>query len=173
MVTSILMITIGYLAVMLFIGFKTRGYSDKSLASYSIADKNMPFYLLMFTFVASTFGAGNFIGHADQGYREGLSWIAFILGEQGAPIIFAFTFAKFASKYSFNTLAEFLDELVVKDKLTRAISGFILCLPGIAWVGGQAMGIGLLYSVFTGQDPTFYNGPKILDTKKGDVKVGI
>src|SRR5699024_4468895 len=152
MVTSILMITIGYLAVMLFIGFKTRGYSDKSLASYSIADKNMPFYLLMFTFIATTFGAGNFIGHADQGYREGLSWIAFILGEQGAPIILAFTFAKFASQFSFNTLAEFLDNLVVKDRLTRAISGFILCLPGVAWVGVQAMGIGLLYSIFTGKN---------------------
>lgn len=149
-----IIMTVVYFAAMLAIGFWSRGKADESLSAYAIGNKRFPFYLICFTFIATTFGAGNFIGHGDQGYRYGLAWIAFVLGEQSAPIIFAFTIAKFGARYSFNTLAEFFDNLVVKDNFTRAVAGILLALPCVAWVGGQAMGIGYIFSQLTGLNET-------------------
>jgi len=69
---------------------------------------------------------------------------------ESAPIIFALFLARFGARYSFNTSAEFFDELMVKDKFTRLICGILLALPCVAWVGGQAMGIGFIFNQLTG-----------------------
>lgn len=155
MMTVIWLVTIVYLALMMYIGFWTKKRAEKDMQSYSIAGKQLPFYLLFWTFIATMFGAGNFIGNADKMGAVGVSWLPFIWGEQGGKILFALTLAGFVARFSYNTMADFLDDLVVKNKHVKAISGILLSTLGIAWTGGQAMGIGALYSTFTGANPLF------------------
>lgn len=147
-------LTIAFLIGMIGIGIWTSKRAQSNFSEYAIGGKQIPFYLLFFTFFATVFGVGNFIGHADKGAQIGLAWLPYIWGEQGGKIVMALTIAAFAARYSFSTMAEFIDNLIVKDRFVRALAGVLLSLVGIAWTGAQAMGFGDMYHIFTGADPT-------------------
>ncbi|HHX24540.1 MAG TPA: sodium:solute symporter family protein, partial [Thermoanaerobacterales bacterium] len=82
-------------------------------------------------------GAGNFIGHAAQGYKIGMLDIPFVFGEQGSKILFAIVFAGIAGRFTYNTVSEMMDDLMIRDKFTRALMGILTASIMIAWVGGQ------------------------------------
>lgn len=147
-------LTILYLIILLTIGLKATKVAEKSYDSFTIGEKSLPIYILIFTMFASVFGAGNFIGHADQAYSVGVKWLFFIFGESGAIFVFALTAASVASKYSYKTFPELIDEEYFSDRYVRAISGTIMALPGVAWLGGQAMGIGYIFELLTGTNAT-------------------
>lgn len=151
---GIWILTVVYLGALVVIGILTSKRAGSSFSEYAIGGKQVPYVLLFFTFIATVFGVGNFVGHADKGAQVGLAWLPYIWGEQGGKIVVALTIAAVAAKYSFSTMAEFLENLVVKDRMVRALAGILLSLIGIAWTGAQAMGIGSLYQIFTGADPT-------------------
>ncbi|HHV82304.1 MAG TPA: sodium:solute symporter family protein [Tepidanaerobacter syntrophicus] len=140
-------------AFFLWIGFKVRHKASASFADYSIAGGSLPLFLIFFTEFANIMGVGNFVGHAAKGYANGLPWLFFILGEQGSKIIFALVFAGFAGRYTYSTFIEMIDDLVVKDKVTRVIGAILACSIMIAWTGGQAKGFGTIFQVITGANP--------------------
>ena len=76
----------------------------------------------------------------------------FIFGESGSIFVFALTAATIASRYSYKTFPELVDKEYFSDKYVRAISGIIMARPGVAWLGGQAMGIGYIFELLTGTD---------------------
>ncbi len=152
--SSIWVVTAGYLAVSLFIGTWASSRGQSSYEHYTIGDKKLRYWHIMFTFFATSFGAGNILGNADKAYKVGLPWIAYILGAQGSKILFAVFLVGFLARYRYKSLAEFTNEIIVKDKVTRILSALLLCGPCIAWTGAQAMGVGLLFKYFTGADPT-------------------
>lgn len=98
-------------------------------------------------------GAGNFVGHAGSGYENGISWLAFIAGEQGAKIVFALVFAGLAGRLTYNTVPEMIDDLLVRDELTRVLCGILGACVMVAWVGSQGKAFGEIFAVFTGADP--------------------
>lgn len=128
--------------------------ASTSFANFAIAGGTLPFILLLFTDIATIMGVGNFVGHSSKGYEIGLANIPFVVGEQGAKVIFALVFAGFAAKFAYKTLAELMNDLLLRDKIARALVGLLTSSIMIAWVGGQAKGMGALFSVFTGTDPT-------------------
>lgn len=154
MVALVWAITGAYLLVMLYVGYKSSKIAEKNYDSFTVGEKSLPYYLLVFTMIASVFGASNFVGHGDQAYHMGVRWLFFIAGESGAIIIFALTAAPFAARYNYKTLPELIDNVYVNDKYVRAIGGILLALVGIAWTGGQAMAIGYIYNLTTGLDAT-------------------
>lgn len=151
--TLIWIITILMCAVFMFITWKVKDSASMSFSNYAIGGKNLPIYLIFFTQFATIMGVGNFVGHAGSGYTTGLPWMAFILGEQGSKIIFALLFAGLAGKFSYNTFPEMLDDLFVRDKVTRGIAGVLAACIMIAWVGGQGKAMGHLFNIITGVDP--------------------
>lgn len=140
-----------YFAMLIGVSAYSSKKAGKSFTAFAIGGGALPVIYVVFTSIASQFGSGNFIGHGDSGYLLGLPWIPFVIGEQFALAIFAFLFARF-HQYNYNTLAEFCDRRITRDNVTRAIIGVLIALPCLAWVGGQAMGLGFLFNQLTGID---------------------
>lgn len=140
-----------YFAMLIGVSAYSGKTANKSFTAFAIGGGALPVIYVIFTSIASQFGSGNFIGHGDSGYLLGLPWIPFVIGEQFALAVFAFLFARF-HKYNYNTLSEFCDRRITRDKVTRAIIGVLIALPCLAWVGGQAMGLGFLFNHLTGID---------------------
>ncbi|MBR1897021.1 MAG: sodium:solute symporter family protein, partial [Pyramidobacter sp.] len=121
---------------------------------YAIGGATFSILMIFFTQFASIMGAGNFIGHAGSGYANGVSWLVFIAGEQGAKIVFALTFAGFAGTMRYNTLPALIDDLITRDKVTRILAGILSASIMVAWAGGQGKAFGEIFNVFTGVNPT-------------------
>ncbi len=79
-------LTVIICGVFLVISWKVRERSGQSFKHYAIGGATFSIIMIFFTQFASIMGAGNFIGHAGSGYMNGISWLAFIAGEQGAKI---------------------------------------------------------------------------------------
>lgn len=139
--------------VFLIISWKVTGKAQSSFSNYAIGGKSFPIYLIFFTQFATIMGVGNFIGHAGKGYQFGLPWLIFILGEQGSKIIFALFFAGLAGRLTYNTFPEMMDDLIVRDKVTRALGGILASMIMIAWIGGQGKAFGNIFNIITGADP--------------------
>lgn len=138
-----------------FIGMslRFRKKSNESFLQFAIAGGTLPFFLILFTDIATIMGVGNFVGHSSKGFEIGVANIPFIIGEQGAKILFALLFAGFAARFTYKSIAELLNDLILRDKVSRALVGILTSAIMIAWIGGQAKGMGQLFSVFTGADP--------------------
>ena len=146
-------LTIIICSIFLIVSWKVKEVSNQSFKHYSIGGKSFSFFMIFFTEFATIMGAGNFIGHAGSGYVNGISWLAFIVGEQGAKIVFALTFAGFAGELKYNTLPEMIDDLITRDKITRILAGILSSCIMIAWIGGQGKAFGQIFNVFTGINP--------------------
>lgn len=140
---------------LLFIGMSLvfRKKSSESFLQFAIAGGTLPFFLILFSDIATIMGVGNFIGHSSKGFESGIANIPFIIGEQGSKIIFALLFAGFAARFTYKSIGELLNDLILRDKISRAIVGILTSGIMIAWIGGQAKGMGALFSVFTNTDP--------------------
>ncbi|MBQ6321698.1 MAG: sodium:solute symporter family protein [Lachnospiraceae bacterium] len=136
--------------IFLVISWRVRGDANKSFSSYAIGSGSFNLWLIFFTQFASIMGVSNFFSHAGNAYVQGVGILAFILGEQGSKIVFALTLAGLIGKFTYNTLPEMIDDLIVRDKLTRAMAAVMASLIMIASVGGQAKAFGDLFEVFTG-----------------------
>lgn len=146
-------ITIIMCGAFLFISWKVQGKANESFSNFAIGGKSFPMYLIFFTQFATIMGVGNFVGHAGKGYTQGLPWMAFILGEQGSKIIFALFFAGLAGRFTYNTFPEMIDDLIARDRITRALGGLLASMIMIAWVGGQGMAFGSIFKIATGANP--------------------
>ena len=145
--------TFALCAVYFFIAIKQKKEAELSFSNYAIGGGKIPFFLLFFTHFANIMGVGNFMGHAGSAYINGLPWLAFIVGEQGSKIIFAIFFAGLAGRMTYNTFPEMIDDLITRDKITRALCGVLASSIMIAWVGGQGKAFGELFATFTGVSP--------------------
>lgn len=146
-------LTVVVCGIFLIISWRVKGQANESFSHYAIGGSSFPMLLIFFTQFATIMGAGNFIGHAGSGYEEGVGWLAFILGEQGSKIVFALVFAGLAGHFTYNTMPEMIDDLIVRDKLTRILCGLLSTCIMVAWVGGQGKAFGEIFQVFTGADP--------------------
>ena len=150
---AISVLTIGLFVIYFFIAVRQKSKAEESFSNYAIGGGTLPFYLLFFTHFANIMGVGNFMGHAGSAYVNGLPWLAFIVGEQGSKILFALVFAGMAGRMTYNTFPEMIDDLITRDKITRAMCGLLASSIMIAWVGGQGKAFGELFGVFTGVNP--------------------
>ncbi|HYE82896.1 MAG TPA: sodium:solute symporter family protein [Clostridia bacterium] len=147
------LITIVMCGAFLYISWRVKDQANMSFSNYAIGGKSFPMYLIFFTQFATIMGVGNFIGHAGKGYAQGLPWMAFVLGEQGSKIIFALFIAGLAGRFTYNTFPEMIDDLISRDKVTRALAGLLASMIMIAWVGGQGKAFGNIFNIATGADP--------------------
>lgn len=64
-----------------------------------------------------------------------------------------------------------MNDLILRDKIARALVGLLTSAIMIAWIGGQSKGMGDLFAVFTGVDPVpmiiFFSGVFIIYTMIG------
>ena len=115
--------------VFLVISWKVKDQANQSFSSYAIGSGSFNLWLIFFTQFASIMGVSNFFSHAGNSYEQGLGILAFILGEQGSKIVFALTVAGLIGRFTYNTLPELIDDLIVRDKLTRAMASVRVARP--------------------------------------------
>lgn len=149
--TWIVTIVLSLFFIAMSMGFKKK--ADMSFAHYAIAGGTLPFFLILFTDIATIMGVGNFVGHSSKGFDVGIANIPFVIGEQGSKIIFALVFAGFAARFTYKSVGEMINDLILRDRISRALIGILTSAIMIAWIGGQAKGMGHLFGVFTGTDP--------------------
>lgn len=140
--------------IFFYISYKVKDNASASFSAYSIGGGTFPMFLIFFTQFATIMGAGNFIGHAGNGYMIGVSQLVFIAGEQGSKILFALVFAGMAGRFTYNSMPEMIDDLITRDKITRALIGILAASIMLAWVGGQGKALGSVFETFTGANAT-------------------
>ncbi len=173
MTAIVVIITLVFCGVFLWISFRVKDSASSSFAMYAIGGGDLPLYLIVFSDIATIMGAGNFIGHATQGFTKGIAHIPFIIGEQGSKIIFALVFAGFAGRFTYITISDLMYDLFHRDKITKAITGLLTFGIMAAWLGGQAKGLGYIFQQFTGVNPIpviiFFNVAFIVYTYLGGI----
>lgn len=171
--TIVITVTVVFCVVFFIVSWRVKDSAASSFAMYAIGGGALPLYLILFSDLATIMGAGNFIGHASSGFTKGISHIPFIIGEQGSKIVFALVFAAFAGRFTYITVSELMYDLIHRDKVTQAITGVLTGSIMLAWLGGQAMGLGYIFEQFTDIDPVpviiFFNAVFILYTYLGGV----
>ncbi|MCP4299588.1 MAG: sodium:solute symporter family protein [Gammaproteobacteria bacterium] len=171
--TIVLTVTVVFCVVFFIVSWRVKDSAASSFAMYAIGGGALPLYLILFSDLATIMGAGNFIGHATSGFTKGISHIPFIVGEQGSKIVFALVFAGFAGRFAYITISDLMYDLLHRDKITQAITGLLTGSIMLAWLGGQAMGLGYIFEQFTNIDPVpviiFFNAVFILYTYLGGV----
>ncbi len=157
----------------MYISYRVKDQGSSSFAMYAIGGGALPLFLIVFSDIATIMGAGNFIGHATSGFIKGMSHIPFIIGEQGAKIVFALVFAGLAGKFTYNTVSGMMYDLIHRDKVSKAIVGLLTMGIMLAWLGGQAKGLGYVFEQFTGMNPIpviiFFNIIFIVYTYMGGI----
>lgn len=149
--TWVVTIVLSVIFILMSLAFRKK--SSESFMQFAIAGGTLPFFLILFTDIATIMGVGNFIGHSSKGFETGVANIIFIIGEQGSKIIFALVFAGFAARFTYKSIGELINDLVLRDKIARALVGILTSAIMIAWIGGQAKGMGTLFGTFTNTDP--------------------
>jgi Na+/proline symporter len=171
--TIVITVTLVFCVIFFLVSWRVKDSATSSFAMYAIGGGALPLYLVLFSDIATIMGAGNFIGHATSGFAKGVSHIPFIIGEQGSKIIFALVFAGFAGRFTYITISDLMYDLLHRDKVTKAITGLLTGSIMLAWLGGQAMGLGYIFQQFTNIDPVpviiFFNAVFILYTYMGGV----
>jgi len=171
--TIVITVTVVFCVVFFIVSWRVKDSAASSFAMYAIGGGALPLYLILFSDLATIMGAGNFIGHASSGFTKGISHIPFIIGEQGSKIVFALVFAAFAGRFTYITVSDLMYDLIHRDKVTQAITGVLTGSIMLAWLGGQAMGLGYIFEQFTDIDPVpviiFFNAVFILYTYLGGV----
>lgn len=154
MSTIFFLLTAVICGIFLLISWKVGGKASESFSQYAIGGASFGMLLIFFTQFASIMGVSNFFAHAGNAYEQGVGIFAFILGEQGSKIVFAFLFAGIIGKFTYNTIPELINDLIVRDKLTRAMCGILASIIMISCVGSQGKAFGDLFEVFTGTSAT-------------------
>ncbi len=171
--TIVITVTLIFCVVFFAVSWRVKDSAASSFAMYAIGGGALPLYLILFSDLATIMGAGNFIGHASSGFTKGISHIPFIIGEQGSKIVFALLFAGFAGRFTYITVSDLMHDLLHRDRITKAITGILTGSIMLAWLGGQAMGLGYIFQQFTDIDPVpviiFFNAVFILYTYLGGV----
>lgn len=135
-------------------GWANRKAAGRSFTNFAIAGTSLPLAVIAFTDLSTIMGAGNFVGEAEKGHQVGYTQLAFVVGEQGSKVVFALVFAGFAGRFAYRSLGEMMNDLLLRDKVSRMIIALLTLALMVSWIGGQGLGMGLLFHVLTGADPT-------------------
>lgn len=154
MSTIFFLLTALVCGIFLLISWKVGSKASESFSQYAIGGASFGMLLIFFTQFASIMGVSNFFAHAGNAYEQGVGIFAFIFGEQGSKIVFAFLFAGIIGKFTYNTIPELINDLIVRDKVTRAMCGILASIIMISCVGSQGKAFGDLFEVFTGSSST-------------------
>jgi SSS family solute:Na+ symporter len=126
----VITVVVVYCIAMLVIGWAMSG-RVKAAKDYFIAGKEIPWWLLMATSVATWFGAGFFTGMAGKGYELGVGGFMAAFGYAFWNMVWCLLMVKILSKASSLTIPEYIEDRY--DQKTRIAFAVIqvIALTGI------------------------------------------
>ena len=133
-----------YFAGIMFIVFRTK--ESKNTEDYFLAGRQLPFWALSITFIASWWGGGSAIDLVDHGFNQGISsfWI------YGMPVLFStflmYLFSKAIRKIGSITQPQLMEERY--DKKVAFLLSLLILIFMILGVATQAVVIGNFFQSF-------------------------
>ena len=119
---SVLVITL--LSIILYGVWKSRG--TKNIEGYLLADRQLPWYQVGFSVMATQASAITFLSAPGQAYSDGLRFVQFYFGLPLAMVVICVAFIPVFSKLNVYTAYEYLEKRF--DNKTRSLTAFLFLL---------------------------------------------
>ncbi|MFA6152689.1 MAG: sodium:solute symporter [Chitinophagaceae bacterium] len=165
---SVLIITL--LSIILYGVWKSRG--TKNIEGYLLADRQLPWYSVGLSVMATQASAITFLSAPGQAYSDGLRFVQFYFGLPLAMIVICIAFIPVFQRLNVYTAYEYLENRF--DNKTRSLTAFLFLLQrglstGItiyapAIILSTILGVGITYTTL------FMGGAVILYTVYGGTK---
>lgn len=139
-----------YVAVLMFFGWyiprKQHGGED-----FLLGGRNVPFFLVLGTTLATLVGTGSTMGAVGSAYRTGWGGVLVGIGQAVGFFTLTFTFVK-SRDLKFVTETEELAYYYDNNKLLKIIISIMLSLASIGWLGAHLLGGSSYLAHITGID---------------------
>lgn len=109
---------------------------------FLLGGRSLPFFLTMGTTVATMVGTGSSMGAVGFGYANGWAGALYGVGGSLGILILAFVFAP-VRKFKFMTVSEELSYYVGANKAVKNITGVLMFVASVGWLGAHIMGGGM------------------------------
>ncbi len=165
---SVLMITL--LSIILYGVWKSRG--TKNIEGYLLADRQLPWYSVGLSVMATQASAITFLSAPGQAYSDGLRFVQFYFGLPLAMIVICIAFIPVFQRLNVYTAYEYLENRF--DNKTRSLTAFLFLLQrglstGIT-IYAPAIILSTILSVSITYTTLFMGGAVILYTVYGGTK---
>src|SRR6218665_261000 len=115
----VLIVTLSF--IIIYGVWKSRG--AKNIEGYLLADRQLPWYHVGLSVMATQASAITFLSAPGQGYSDGLRFVQFYFGLPLAMVVLCITFIPIFHKLSVFTAYEFLEKRF--DNKTRSLTAFL------------------------------------------------
>lgn len=150
--------------------FKSRG--TKSVDSFLLADRQLPWYHVGLSVMATQASAITFLSAPGQGYSDGLRFVQFYFGLPLAMIVLCVTFIPIFHKLNVYTAYEYLEKRF--DTKTRTLTAFLFLLQrGISTgitIYAPAIVLSTILTINISYTTVFTGGVVIIYTVYGGTK---
>ncbi|PQJ12821.1 sodium:solute symporter [Flavipsychrobacter stenotrophus] len=103
-----------------------KGRRQSSAHSYLLADKQMPWYIVLLGIMATQASAITFLSAPGQAYTDGMRFVQYYFGLPIAMVVISVTFIPIFRKQNVYTAYEYLEQRF--DKKTRLLTSFLFLL---------------------------------------------
>ena len=104
--------------------YKSR--TTKNLDGYFLSNREMPWYIVLFSIMGTQASAITFLSAPGQAYTDGMRFVQYYFGLPLAMIVLCITFVPIFHKYKLYTAYEFLERRF--DVKTRTLTSFLFLL---------------------------------------------
>ncbi|MBX2921349.1 MAG: sodium:solute symporter [Chitinophagaceae bacterium] len=111
-------------AIIIYGVFKSR--TTKNLDGYFLSNREMPWYVVLFSIMGTQASAITFLSAPGQAYTDGMRFVQYYFGLPLAMIVLCITFVPIFHKYRLYTAYEFLERRF--DVKTRTLTSFLFLL---------------------------------------------
>lgn len=119
-----IVLVITLLSIIVYGIWKSRG--TKNIESYLLADRQLPWYHVGLSVMATQASAITFLSAPGQGYTDGLRFVQFYFGLPLAMVLLCITFIPIFHKLNVYTAYEYLEKRF--DNKTRTLTAFLFLL---------------------------------------------
>ncbi|PUZ23107.1 sodium:solute symporter [Chitinophaga parva] len=104
--------------------YKSRG--QRNMDSYFLADKGMPWYIVLLSIIGTQASAVTFLSAPGQAYTDGMRFVQYYFGLPLAMVVLCITFVPIFNKLNIYTAYEFLEQRF--DLKTRTLTSVLFLL---------------------------------------------
>lgn len=148
----VLLLTIG--GIVFYGSWKGRE-AKHSLKGFLLADRELPWYHILLSVMATQASAITFLSVPGQAYTDGMRFVQFYLGLPIAMIVLSVTFIPQYYQLKIFTAYQFLEERF--DSKTRILTSFLFLIPRALSTGVTIAAPSIILSTLLGWDLTWTN----------------
>ncbi len=130
--------------------------SKQSLQGFLLADRELPWYHVLLSMMATQASAITFLSAPGQAYTDGMRFVQFYLGLPLAMIVLSITFIPQFFRLKVYTAYQFLEERF--DAKTRILTSLLFLIPRALSTGVTIAAPSIILSTLLGWDLSITNG---------------